>query len=171
VPRSFADLVAWTKSSEGRKLIRYTLGSVYTTIFSQSVIFITYGFHLISGVIGATLFANVLATLPSYHLNRRWAWSKSGASHWRKEILPYWGIAFTGIAFSTIAAFGTKYLIHHHTSWTHLVDTCLVALVNLISFVIFWILKMLVFNRIFHIDTMGHGVAHATLEKAHGTQG
>ncbi len=168
MPRRFTDLVAWTKSHEGRKLIRYTLGSVYTTLFSQAVIFITYGLHLISGVIGATLFANVLATIPSYHLNRRWAWSKTGSSHWRKEIIPYWGIAFTGIAFSTLGALVTKFVIHHHDSWSHLVDTCLVAFVNLVSFVIFWVLKMLVFNRIFHTDKLADVDAALRREELQG---
>ena len=143
VPRSYAELIAWTKSHEGKKLIRYTLGSVYTTIFSQAVIFIVYGGHIIKGVVSVTLFANLVTTIPSYHLNRRWAWRKTGVSHWRKEVVPYWTASLSGIAFSTLGAFAAKALIHSH-HWTHVFDTLLVTGENLICFVIFWILKMLV---------------------------
>ena len=164
MPRSYAELVTWSKSHEGKKLIRYTLGSVITTIFSQAVIFITYGLHIITGVVSATLFANLLATIPSYHLNRRWAWKKSGSSHWRKEVIPYWSMSLTGIAFSTIGAFAAKHLIHTH-HWSHLVNTGLVAFVNLVSFAIFWVLKMLVFNKIFHTDKLHDIDEHLTVEE------
>ena len=167
MPRSYAELVTWSKSHEGKKLIRYTLGSVITTVFSQVVIFITYGFHLINGVVSATLFANLLATIPSYHLNRRWAWKKSGTSHWRKEVIPYWSMSLTGIAFSTLGAFAAKHLIHTH-HWSHLINTGLVAFVNLVSFAIFWVLKMLVFNKIFHTDKLHDIDEHLTVEEHAG---
>ena len=169
MPRSYAEFIAWTKSHEGKKLIRYTLGSVYTTIFSQATIFIVYGGHILNGVITATLFANVLAIIPSYHLNRRWAWRKEGTSHWRKEVVPYLSMSLAGIAFSTIGALGAKYLIHYDQHWSHLFDTGLVAAVNLLSFCIFWVLKMLVFNKIFHTDKLHDIDVHLT-EEERGTQ-
>ncbi len=164
MPRSYRELVDWSKTHEGKKLIRYTLGSVYTTIFSQIVIFVTYGFHLISGVVAATLVANLLGTIPSYHLNRRWAWKKKGSSHWRKEVIPYWSMSITGISFSMLGALLTKHIIHtHHLS--HAVDTGLVAFVNLVSFAIFWVLKMLVFNKIFKTDKLHDIDEHLSAEE------
>ena len=167
MPRSYAEFIAWTKSHEGKKLIRYTLGSVYTTIFSQATIFIVYGGHILNGVITATLFANVLAIIPSYHLNRRWAWRKEGTSHWRKEVIPYWSMSITGISFSMLGALLTKHIIHtHHLS--HLIDTGLVAFVNLVSFAIFWVLKMLVFNKIFKTDKLHDIDEHLSAEEHAG---
>jgi len=168
MPRSYQDVVSWSKSHEGKKLIRYTLGSVYTTMFSQAVIFIVYGGHIIKGVVSATLFANLLAIIPSYHLNRRWAWKKDGSSHWRKEVIPYLAMSLSGIAFSTIGAFGAKYLIHRNHHWSHVFDTGLVAFVNLISFAIFWVLKMLVFNKIFHTNKLADIDAHLSDEEHSG---
>lgn len=165
MPRRLADLLSWARSHEGRKLIRYTLGSVYATAFSQAVIFVVYGGHLIRGVVAATFLANTLAIIPAYQLNRRWAWGKAGASHWRKEVLPYLSMSVAGIAFSTLGAFGAKYLIHRN-HWSHLYDTVLVAFVNLLSFAIFWVLKMLVFNKIFHTDKLHDIDAHLTAEEA-----
>jgi putative flippase GtrA len=145
--------IAWSKTRQGKKLIRYTASSVITTGVSFGSIVILYGFKIIPGVIWATLAGNVIATLPSYHLNRMWAWGKRGRSAFRKEIVPYWSLAFAGIAFSQIGAFWVRSVVHSH-SWNHLTDTALVAFTNLVCFAIFWVLKLLVFNRIFHFDKL-----------------
>jgi hypothetical protein len=91
--------------------------------------------------------------LPSYHLNRLWAWGKRGKSAFRKEIVPYWSLAFAGIAFSQIGAFTARDIVRSH-HWSHLANTGLVAVTNLICFAIFWVLKLLVFNKIFHFDKL-----------------
>ena len=94
VSRRMSDLLAWSKSHEGKKIIRYTLSSVITTGVSLAAILITYGFKIIPGIIEATLFGNVIAVIPSYYLNRAWAWGKRGKSHFRNEVIPYWGMAY-----------------------------------------------------------------------------
>ncbi len=146
---ALSDVFAWSKSHQGKKLIRFTMASVITTGVSLSAILVVYGFHIISGIISATLFGNVLAIFPSYYLNRSWAWGKRGPSHWRKEVLPYWMMSFAGIAFSLLGAGWVKYIVHTH-DLDHSVDTVLVAGMNLASFAVFWVLKILLFNRIFH---------------------
>ena len=42
----------------------------------------------------------------------------------------------------------------HSHHWSHLANTGLVAFTNLVCFAIFWVLKLLVFNRIFHFDKL-----------------
>jgi putative flippase GtrA len=167
MPKSFSDLRAWSGTHQGRKLIRYTLSSVITTGVSLTTILIVYGFHIINGVIGATLFGNVVAVVPSYYLNRAWAWGKRGKSHFRREVVPYWSMAFLGIAFSLLGAAWVKHLVHTH-KWDHLINTGLVAGVNLLCFAVFWILKMLVFNRIFHIDKLHDIDEHLAAEETAG---
>ena len=56
----------------------------------------------------SAIFANAVATFPSYWLNRRWAWGKSGRSHFMKEIVPFWAMSAAGIAFSIFFAYGAK---------------------------------------------------------------
>ena len=138
---------------KGKKLIRYTASSVITTGVSFGAIVFFYGLKIIPGVIWATLVGNVIATLPSYHLNRLWAWGKRGKSAFRKEIVPYWSLAFAGIAFSQIGAFRRAAIVRAH-HWSHLANTGLVAGINLVCFAIFWVLKLIVFNRIFHFDKL-----------------
>jgi putative flippase GtrA len=145
--------MAWSKTHQGKKLIRYTASSVITTGVSFSAIFIFYGFKIIPGVIWSTLAGNVVATLPSYHLNRLWAWGKRGPSAFRKEIVPYWSLALAGIAFSQIGAFSARDVVRDH-DWSHLANTALVAFTNLLCFAIFWVLKLVVFNKIFRFDKL-----------------
>ena len=59
--KRISDFRAWSTTHQGKKLIRYTFSSVITTGVSLSAILIVYGFHIINGVIGATLFGNVVA--------------------------------------------------------------------------------------------------------------
>jgi hypothetical protein len=157
-------LLAWSKTHEGKKLVRYTLSSVYTGVIAQTLILVTYGLRIIPGVLGATLFSNIVTIIPGYHLNRRWAWNKTGVSHWRKEVIPYWTMALAGVAFSMLGAYGTKHLIHQH-SWSHLINTGLVVTVNVVCFAVFWVLKMLVFNKIFHTNKLRDVDEHLTLEE------
>ena len=153
VPKNLRDVLAWSKTHQGKKLIRFTLSSVITTGVSLGAILIVYGFHIITGIIAATLFGNILAMVPSYYLSRAWAWGKRGRSHFGKEVVPYLLMSFAGIAFSLLGALFVKHLVHTH-HWSHLLDTCLVGGVNVLSFAIFWVLKVLLFNRIFHTDKL-----------------
>jgi putative flippase GtrA len=150
---ALSDVLVWSKSHQGKKLIRFTLASVITTFVSLTTILVVYGFHIISGIIAATLFGNIVAIAPSYYLTRVWAWGKRGKSHWRKEVLPYWLMSFAGIGFSLLGAALVKQIVHSH-DLDHTVNTVLVAGMNLASFAVFWVLKILLFNRIFHTDPL-----------------
>ncbi len=141
---------AWTKSTDGKKLTRYFLGSVVTTGASFVWIAVMYGFKIIPGVIWATLTGNLVAVIPSYYWNRAYVWGKRGRSHFRREIVPYWTMAFLGIAFSQLGAFWVRSEVHSH-DWSRLVSTAMVAGMNVLSFAIFFLLKLAVFNRIFHV--------------------
>ena len=144
-------MIDWSKSKHGRRLFRYTLVSVISTVTSIIVIAIVYGLRIISGEVEATIFGNVVATLPAYNLNRRWTWGKTGRSHVRKEIIPFWVMAALGIVFSIIGASYAHHLVHTH-HWSHLINTGLVVGANFVSFAIFWFLKLVVFNRIFQVE-------------------
>ena len=55
----------------------------------------------------------------------------------------------------------------HH--WSHLANTGLVVFTNLASFAIFWVLKLIVFNRIFRVDTVEEIDEHLNIEEVTGT--
>ena len=145
---------AWSRTHQGRKVVCFTSVSVISTIVSFTAISVIYGFHLLTGVIESTVAGNLIATVPSYYLNRTWTWGKRGRSHFRKEIVPFWTMSFLGIAVSMLGATWAKEQVKEHT-WPHIVNTGLVSTTNLVSFGLFWILKMMVFNRIFHVAPPG----------------
>lgn len=146
-------LQAWLHTHEGKKTFRYLMVSVITTGVSFVVLFLVYGVFRWWTEIPSTVFANVVATFPSYWLNRSWAWGKSGRSHLTKEILPFWVVGGAGIAFSVIGASLARHVGQtHHLD--HIEQTALVLLANVLSFAVFWVLKMMVFNRVFRVPTL-----------------
>jgi putative flippase GtrA len=141
----------WLHTHEGRKIFRYTMVSVISTAVSTIVIVLVYGVAHLWSEVPSTIFGNAVASFPSYWLNRQWAWGKSGRSHFVKEVLPFWVMAVLGIAFSIIGAA----LAHHvgvHYKLHHLELTVLVLVANVVSFAVFWVVKLVVFNRLFRIE-------------------
>src|SRR5689334_12001771 len=93
-----ADAV-WAKARlpEGQKAIRYTLTSVVSVAVSQA--FLAF-FHAVVGwsAFWSNIWAVAIGAVPSYELNRRWAWGKRGKSHLWREVVPFWVLAFIGLA-------------------------------------------------------------------------
>ena len=139
-------LLLWLNTAEGKKIFRYSMVSVISTGVSFTVLFLVYGVGRLWTEVPSTVFANVVATFPSYWLNRSWAWGKSGRSHLVKEVIPFWALAALGITFSIVGASVARHLGIHHS---HLVRTVLVLFANLASFGIFWVAKLALFNRLF----------------------
>lgn len=143
----------WLHTREGQKIFRYTMTSVITTGVSLLVLGLVFGVFRLWTEVPSTIFANVVAAFPSYWLNRKWAWGKGGRSHLVKEVLPFWVMSAASIAFSTVGAQTARYVGHTlHTH--HFVQTILVLAANVVSFGIFWVLKLMVFNRTFRVPTM-----------------
>ncbi|MBU6496301.1 MAG: GtrA family protein [Acidobacteria bacterium] len=165
MPRPWEQFRQWSRSHSGKKLIRFTAASAITTAVSNGTILLSYGLHVIDGIFTATLVGNLVAILPSYYLTRAWAWGKRGRSHWRREVIPYWSLSLIGIAFAMLGAAWVKEYIHDH-HYQHVVNTLLVTGMNLVSFAIFWVLKILLFNRIFHTHTLEAIDEHLSEEEA-----
>jgi putative flippase GtrA len=149
-------VLEWSRTHEGKKLIRFTSVSVISTIVSQGLILIFFGLTRWMGVVEATVVANCLATIPAYNLNRRWTWGKSGKSHLLKEVVPFWTMSALAIAGSFFFSLGAKAIINGHYfdhKHHHLLATLIVMAANFISFAIFWVLKLLLFNRIFKVPS------------------
>jgi putative flippase GtrA len=136
------------QTPEGLKVVRYTLVSVISALTSLVILTIVYGVLRLWTEVISTLFANVMAGIPSYVLNRRWVWGKSGRSHIWREILPFWVMSFTGIGFALYtASLAHNFADAHHLH--HLARTVLVVGANVAAFGILWILKFLILNRLF----------------------
>jgi len=141
------------RTPAGKRMIRYVAQSAITTAFSFSVLGLVFGVFRLWTEVPATIFANVVAIVPSYYLNRYWVWGKTGPSHLWKEIVPFWVASVVGIALSILTASEARQLGLTYFHNDHAARTGLVEAANLMAFGMLWILKFLVFNRLFRDDS------------------
>ena len=142
-PAALRDLA---RSPEGKKLVRYTMVSVISVIVSELTLAFCFGvLHWAARWSNVTAVA--VATVPSYELNRKWAWGKHGKSHLWKEVVPFWVLAFIGLAFSTWSAdYAETYAKSHH--YSHGAQTIVVAGAALAAFGVLWVGKFIIFNKV-----------------------
>jgi putative flippase GtrA len=137
------------------KLIKYAGVSVISTAVSQLVLFLTFGVFRLMPAVAANVVANVVATVPSYVLNRRWVWGKGGKSDPWREVVPFWVLSFIGLAFSSFAVWIAD-SVAKHVGLHHAGTTLLVNAANLASYGVLWVVKFLVYEKIFHLDPVEH---------------
>jgi putative flippase GtrA len=131
------------------KLFRYSMASVVAVIISTCCLIIFVGPMHLSAVVGSTL-ATSISAVPSYWMNRKWAWGKTGRSHLMKEVVPFWALAFLGWGVSTLAVhFMEKYAKAH--DFSHPLTTLSVALVYLGAFAVLWVVKFVIFNKVMFV--------------------
>jgi putative flippase GtrA len=144
-----AGLIASLRTPEGRKLLRYSMVSVVAVSVSVVALAIFHGL-LNWSAFWSNVGATAVAAVPSYELNRKWAWGKSGKSHLWKEVVPFWVLAFIGLAFSTYWAVAADSLAkHHHLS--HLARTVVVEGAVISAFGVLWVGKFIIFNKILFV--------------------
>jgi putative flippase GtrA len=144
-----AGLLAWSRAPEGKKFVRYSMVSVVSVVVYEVLLFITLGL-LHWSARGANIFAVSVSAIPSYYLNRAWAWGKTGRSHLMKEVVPFWAMALLGLAFSTWAADFAKTVADEVTS-AHLLRTLIVMAAGLGAFGVLWIAKFVILNRVLFV--------------------
>src|SRR5215472_10350621 len=120
--------------------------SVITTVISVTTLAATTaGLGLQAWI--ANVLATAVATVPSYHLNRRWTWGKRDASHLWREVMPFWALAFAGLVLSTIA-------VALSDSWLHsarLGDpwrTLVLVVAHLSGFGLLWVAQFVLLERV-----------------------
>jgi putative flippase GtrA len=111
---------------------------------------------LILGVLVATAtmsagWANVVATtagtVPSFELNRRWVWGRTGRPALLAEIMPFCALSFAGLALSSLA-------VSTAASWADAAQlgttakTVFVELANLGTFGILWVVQFVLLDRV-----------------------
>lgn len=129
-----------------RKVLRYSLVSLISIAVSQSVLMVAFGLlHWTARL--ANVAACAVATVPSYYLNRSWAWGRRGRSHLWKEVVPFWALAFLGLALSTWAAdFGST--LARQAAASHAATTAIVMSSSLLAFGVLWVGKFAIFNAL-----------------------
>jgi putative flippase GtrA len=147
------------RTPEGKTMFRYTMVSVISTGVFVVTLGLVYGVFRVWTEVPSTLFANAVATVPSYYLNRRWAWGKSGRSHVRREVLPFWALSIAGMLLSIVTSSEARRFGIAHFDHDHLARTVLVEGANLVAFACLWVIKFMVFKRLFRVTPVGGATA------------
>jgi len=129
-----------------RKLMRYATVSVISTGVTLSVLG-----TLVATATMAAGWANVVATavgtVPSFELNRRWVWGKSGRRSLFAEIGPFCTLSFAGLGLSTLAVS----LLAAWATRAHLgtgARTVAAEAGNVLAFGSLWIVQFVVLDRV-----------------------
>jgi putative flippase GtrA len=147
---SISDLRARAKSPSGRKAIKYTLVSAISVVVTLVAFVVLNGVFRVDAVV-SNILSVTAGGVPSFWLNRRWAWGKTGKSHIWKEHLPFWVMNFTGLALSTWwVALAESWGLDHLDS--HALRTMCNAGATLAAFGVLWIGKFMIFNKLFHVE-------------------
>jgi putative flippase GtrA len=146
---SWSEAAARLRTPGGRKLLRYSAASVVSLVVSVALLVLFDGVFGWGAVVSSTL-ATAIATIPSYELNRKWAWGKSGRGHLLREVLPFWVLAFIGWAFSTFSVRLAEKALKH-SRWAHFERTGIVAVVYVAAFGVLWIGKFVIFNKVLFV--------------------
>ena len=162
---NLADVRDMLSSPTGRKLLRYSMASVVAVIVSVICLAVFNGLIGLSAWISGTL-ATAIGAVPSYEMNRKWAWGKSGKSHLMKEVVPFWALAFLGWGLSTISVFVMEGYAKHH-QFSHLQRTASVELVYIGAFGVLWVGKFMIFNKVLFVHGH-HEIPPAELDHASG---
>jgi putative flippase GtrA len=129
--------------------MRYSMASAVSVAVSLVCLVFFNGVLGWSAWVSSTA-ATAIATVPSYELNRKWAWGKSGRSHVLKEVAPFWALAFIGWGCSTLAVHWMEGIAKHH-HYSHLLRTSTVAVVYVGAFGVLWVAKFVIFNKILFV--------------------
>ena len=133
-------------SPGGRKAIKYTLVSVIAVIVTQIALVVIY-LVLDWDARPANIAASSVGAIPSYYLNRYWAWGKRGRSHLLKEVAPFWALTFLGMAFSTFTVgIAEAYATDRYDS--RVIQTMFVNGGSIAAFGVLWIAKFIIFNKV-----------------------
>jgi putative flippase GtrA len=128
----------------GFTLVRYAGVSVIATVTSLTVLGLLVG--LVNAPAGwANVCATAVGTVPSFELNRRWVWRRTGNPSVGSEVLPFVGLSFAGLLLSTVT-------VHLASVWAAgapaLGRTVAVEAASIAAFGSLWVAQFVLCDRV-----------------------
>jgi putative flippase GtrA len=129
---------------------RYSAVSVVNVIVGQGLLLLLHSVLHVNAVL-ANAVSVLVSAFPAYYLSRRWVWGKSGKSHFKKEVLPFWIFVAIGFAFSTAMVALAAYITGTNTSAASLttIQKLLPNLINMASFGLLWVIRFFLMEKLF----------------------
>ena len=126
------------------KLLRYAGVSAIAT----SVTMFILGGLVCSGTLTpgwANLVATAAGTIPSFELNRRWVWGKTGRRS-AAELVPFWSLSLLGLILSTLGV-SLAGAWARRAGLGHEAVTMTAEVVNLATFGTLWVAQYVMLDR------------------------
>ncbi len=127
-----------------RKLFRYAAVSGVATAVSQTVLALLVATRT-TGAVTANIIATLIGTIPSFELNRRWVWGKSGRRSLNGEVLPFLGLAAAGLSLSTLAVAIASHYTEHYSTTSR---TLTIQVASLTAFGIVWLIQFVLLDKV-----------------------
>jgi putative flippase GtrA len=128
------------------KFVRYAGVSAISTVVSLVIL----GALVASGATSAAwanVVATVVGTVPSFELNRRWVWNRTGPRSLLREIGPFGALSMLSLALSTVAVAATAgWVDGWHADAT--VRTVVAETAHVGTFGLLWIVQYVLLDRI-----------------------
>ncbi len=128
------------------QLVRYAGVSVVSTVTSLTILTLLVG----TASMGAAL-ANVVATaagtVPSFELNRRWVWGRSGRPSLRRQVMPFVALSFTGLVLSTVVVHLTGSWVDAQ-GWNDTARAIVAAASSAATFGTLWLAQFVILDRV-----------------------
>lgn len=119
--------------------LRYLATSGINVVIHQSILQIAVRSVGLRGG-PANLLAAVIVAFPAYLMSRWWVWQLDGKPSWKREIVPFWLISILGLVVSTATSAGADAAFD---------DPWLISVGSLVGYVIAWVLKFFVLDKLF----------------------
>lgn len=143
-----------TQSRLARVFTRFTAGSAVATACSQLTFLLCFGLLGASAAVaGAVSF--LAGAVPNFLIQRFWTWQRSGRVQVRRELAPYVAVIGLNGAMATGITAGVDRLVG--TAITdHAVRTAVLSVTLFASFVVLFVLKFALLDRVFR-SSGGYG--------------
>ena len=128
------------------QLARYGAVSIVATSVSLTVLGVLVATRAVAPI-WANVIATAVGTVPSFELNRRWVWGKTGRRSLVREVGPFCVMSFAGLAVSTLAvAAAAGWAANAQVG--DAVRTVAVEGANVAAFASLWVLQFVLLDRV-----------------------
>jgi len=128
------------------QLLRYAAVSGVATVTSLTVLGVLVATRTLSPG-WANLVATAVGTVPSFELNRRWVWGRSGQPAFATEVLPFLTLSAAGLGLSTITVVLTGRWAEA-AALAPATRTLAVQAANLFGFGVVWLAQFFILDRL-----------------------
>lgn len=135
-------LVAYARTAEGRKKLRYCAVSTIFVPFGQINIQV-FGLWLDSYT-AASLLSAAVVTIPNFFANRHFVWRLTSRENMRRQILVFWVAMMLGVSLATLFTHLVEVALDDRTQ---LVRGMAVFFAQLLGYGIVWVGRFLLLNR------------------------